>query len=170
MGQIRIGTSGWRYPEWRKDFYPRGLPQRAELGYLASRCNSLEINGTFYSLQRPALFRRWADQVPDDFTFAVKGSRFITHMKKLKDVRTPLANFMASGVLALGAKLGPFLWQFPENIPLDERFEAFFAMLPADTDEASRLARRHDSRVSHRSVLRSRPPPSPARASLMGEN
>ncbi len=153
---IRIGTSGWRYPEWRQDFYPKGLPQRRELEYLAERVNSVEINGSFYSLQRPEYYRRWADQTPDDFLFALKGSRFITHMKKLRDVQVPLANFFASGPLALGQKLGPVLWQFPENMPLDpERFARFFDLLPRDTDEASKLARKHDARVSGRSALKS---------------
>ena len=85
MGQIRIGTSGWRYPEWRGDYYPTGLPQRSELAFLAGRVNSMELNGTFYSLQRPAAFRRWASEVPNDFTFAVKGSRYITHKHRQRE-------------------------------------------------------------------------------------
>src|SRR5687767_632119 len=101
---IRIGTSGWRYPEWRKDFYPEGLPQRLELQYIAQRVSSVEINGSFYSLQRPEYYRRWAEETPPGFLFALKGSRFITHMKKLRDVKLPLANFLASGPLALGEK------------------------------------------------------------------
>jgi uncharacterized protein YecE (DUF72 family) len=153
--QVRIGTSGWRYREWRGDFYPKGLQQRLELQYVSQRVNSVEINGSFYSLQRPELYRRWYGETPDDFVFAVKGSRFITHMKKLNDVRTPLANFMASGVLALGEKLGPFLWQFPERMPMDDRFEKFFKLLPRDTDQASWLARKHDARVTGRSQLKS---------------
>lgn len=156
---IRIGTSGWRYPEWRGDFYPQGLPQRLELQYLAQRVSSVEINGSFYSLQRPEYYRRWAEETPPGFLFAVKGSRFITHMKKLRDVKVPLANFLASGPLALGEKLGPFLWQFPENMPRDlSRFEKFFALLPRDTDAASRLARQHDARVTGRSALKTAHP------------
>ena len=156
---IRIGTSGWRYPEWRKDFYPEGLPQRLELQYIAQRVSTIEINGSFYSLQRPEYYRRWADETPPGFLFALKGSRFITHMKKLNDVRVPLANFFASGPLALGEKLGPLLWQFPENMQRDlQRFERFFELLPRDTDAASKLARQHDARVSGRSALKTTHP------------
>jgi uncharacterized protein YecE (DUF72 family) len=110
---IRIGISGWTYPPWRGNFYPPGLPHRQELRYVAERMNSVEINGSFYALQRRSSFETWAASVPQDFVFAVKGGRFITHMKKLSGVETPLANFFASGVLALDQKLGPFLWQLP---------------------------------------------------------
>jgi uncharacterized protein YecE (DUF72 family) len=149
---VRIGTSGWLYPPWRGVFYPAKLPHRAELAYLASQMNSVEINGTFYSLQRPESFRNWYRQTPDDFVFAVKGARFITHMKKLAGVEAPLANFFASGVLALGDKLGPILWQLPPNLGFDsDRLTAFFAQLPRSTGEASWLARRHDERLKDRS-------------------
>jgi uncharacterized protein YecE (DUF72 family) len=134
-------------------FYPKGLPHRRELEYLSSQLNSVEINGTFYSLQRPDSFRRWHDDTPDDFTFAVKGARFITHMKKLANVDTPLANFFASGVLALRGKLGPLLWQLPPTLGFDaDRLAAFFARLPRSTDEAAWLARRHDERMTGRAV------------------
>jgi uncharacterized protein YecE (DUF72 family) len=159
-GDVRIGTSGWLYPGWRHDpstpnrsFYPPKLPHRAELEYLASKVNSVEINGTFYSLQRVESFRRWHDQTPDDFTFAVKGPRFVTHMKKLAGVETALANFFASGVLALSDKLGPFLWQLPPTLGFDaDRLSAFFAQLPRSTEEAAWLARRHDERMKDRSL------------------
>lgn len=145
---IRVGTSGWRYAPWRGDFYPQGLPQRRELEYASERFDAVEINGTFYSLQRAALFRRWYDQTPSGFRFAVKGGRFITHMKRLSDVETPLANFFASGVLCLADKLGPFLWQFPPNFRFDPgRLETFFDVLPRDTGSAVGLAERHDSRA-----------------------
>src|SRR5690349_18716596 len=111
-GQVRIGISGWRYPGWRGQFYPPGLRQRDELAYAARCFDTVEINGTHYSLQYPDWFARWRDETPGGFVFAVKGSRFVTHMKQLHDVETPLANFFASGVLRLGAKLGPLLWQF----------------------------------------------------------
>jgi uncharacterized protein YecE (DUF72 family) len=151
--QIRIGTSGWLYPPWRGVFYPPKLPHRAELEYLSSKLNSVEINGTFYSLQRPDSFRRWYAQTPEDFTFAIKGPRFITHMKKLSDVETPLANFFASGVLALAEKMGPFLWQLPPTLGFDAgRLEAFFALLPRSTGEAAWLARRHDERMKDRAI------------------
>jgi uncharacterized protein YecE (DUF72 family) len=147
-GRVRVGISGWSYPGWRGDFYPRGLVQRRELAYAAERMSSVEINGSFYSLQRPSSYAAWRDQTPDDFVFAVKGGRFITHMKKLRGVDTALANFFASGVLALGAKLGPFLWQLPENLPYDEeRLADFFARLPRTTGEASALAEHHDDKV-----------------------
>ncbi|MGI8677652.1 MAG: DUF72 domain-containing protein [Jatrophihabitans sp.] len=150
-GRVSVGTSGWLYPPWRGVFYPKGLPHRRELEYLSSRLNSVEINGTFYSLQRPGSFARWREETPDDFTFAVKGARFITHMKKLNDVATPLANFFASGVLALGDKLGPMLWQLPPTLGFDPgRLAAFFALLPRSTDEAAWLARRHDERMTGR--------------------
>src|SRR5215208_2436364 len=115
-GVVRIGISGWRYVPWRGVFYPRGLPQHSELAYAAERMTSIEINGSFYSLQRPENYARWRDATPDDFVFAVKGGRFITHMKKLAGVEAPLANFFASGVFALGDKLGPILWQLPRNL------------------------------------------------------
>jgi uncharacterized protein YecE (DUF72 family) len=150
---VRIGTSGWLYPPWRGEFYPPGLPHRAELEYLSSRLNTVEINGTFYSLQRPESFRRWYAQTPPDFTFAVKGPRFVTHMKKLAAVEVPLANFFASGVLALRDKLGPMLWQLPPTLGFDaERLAAFFALLPRSTGEAAWLARRHDERMKNRAV------------------
>jgi uncharacterized protein YecE (DUF72 family) len=134
-------------------FYPKGLPHRRELEYLSSRLNSVEINGTFYSLQHANSFRRWHDDTPDDFTFAVKGARFITHMKKLAGVETPLANFFASGLLALRGKLGPLLWQLPPTLGFDpDRLAAFFALLPRSTDEAAWLARRHDERMTGRAI------------------
>jgi uncharacterized protein YecE (DUF72 family) len=145
---IRIGISGWRYRGWRGRFYPEGLPQRCELDYASRRMGSIEINGTFYSLQRATYFRRWRTETPDDFVFAVKGSRFVTHMKKLRDVETPLANFFASGLLALGPKLGPILWQFPPNFAFDpERIEKFFRFVPRRQKQAAALAREHDARA-----------------------
>jgi uncharacterized protein YecE (DUF72 family) len=152
---IHIGISGWTYDGWRGVFYPEGLPRRRELEYASRRLGSIEINGSFYSLQRPESYLRWREETPADFVFAVKGSRFITHMKKLRDVATPLANFFASGVLRLGPKLGPILWQFPEAVRFDEeRFAAFLELLPADTVAAAALARRHDHRLEGRSWTR----------------
>jgi uncharacterized protein YecE (DUF72 family) len=143
-----IGISGWTYVPWRGDFYPKGLVQRRELEYAASRLTSIEINGSFYSLQRPTSYAAWAEQTPDDFVFAVKGSRFITHMLKLGDVDVALANFFASGVLALGAKLGPVLWQLPETHRFDaDRLARFFDRLPRTMGEAARLAEGHDDRL-----------------------
>jgi uncharacterized protein YecE (DUF72 family) len=147
-GRVRVGISGWRYAAWRGDFYPAGLPQRRELEYAAEQLTSIEVNGSFYSLQRPSSYATWRDQTPDDFVFAVKGGRFVTHMKRLKDVDVPLANFFASGVLALGPKLGPVLWQLPEKLRLDvDVLNEFFASLPRTTKEAAELATHHDDKV-----------------------
>ena len=148
---IRVGTSGWVYPPWRACFYPAGLAHKRELGYLASRLNSVEINGSFYALQRPSSYLNWAQQTPDDFVFAVKGSRFITHMKRLRDVDEPLATFFASGVLALGPKLGPILWQLPPNFAFDSTtIRQFVAKLPRTTTAAALLAAGHSDRIADR--------------------
>lgn len=153
-GVVRIGVSGWRYPRWRGDFYPNGLPQRRELAYIGERFPTVELNGSFYSLQRPDSYRRWRASVPADFVFAVKGSRYVTHMLRLKNVDQALANFFASGLLALGPQLGPLLWQFPERLRFDaELFEDFLQALPATTGEAQKLARRHDARLDGREWL-----------------
>jgi uncharacterized protein YecE (DUF72 family) len=147
-GQVRIGISGFKYAPWRGIFYPKGLPQADELAFAARHFDSIEINGSFYSLQSPELYSSWYRATPDDFVFSVKGSRFITHLKRLRDFELPLANFFASGPLCLEEKLGPFLWQFPPQLAFDDRFDAFFAALPRDTRAARELAARHDRRVS----------------------
>jgi uncharacterized protein YecE (DUF72 family) len=150
-GSIRVGISGWTYPPWRGVWYPKGLPHRRELAFAAGRLSSIEINGSFYALQRPPSWQAWRAQTPDGFLFSVKGGRFITHMKKLRDVETPLANFFASGLLALGDKLGPLLWQLPPNLGFDAgRMEDFLSMLPRTTIEAARLAEQHDGRLEGR--------------------
>lgn len=157
MREVRIGVSGWRYPAWRGVFYPPGLPHRRELEVVSRRLRSVEINGSFYSLQRPESYMRWAAETPDDFVFAVKGGRFITHAKKLKDCEGPLANFFASGVLALEEKLGPVLWQLPPQLAFDEaRLASFFELLPRTTREAARLARRHDARLKFPAYARTK--------------
>jgi uncharacterized protein YecE (DUF72 family) len=141
---IRVGISGWRYAPWRGVFYPPGLPQRLELAHAAELLTSVEVNGSFYSLQRPSSWRSWSEQVPDDFLFAVKGPRFITHMKKLVDVEAPLGTFLASGVLSLGDKLGPLLWQLPPNLGFHpDRLAAFFDLLPRRTSDAAAFAQAH---------------------------
>ena len=155
MSELRVGISGWTYGGWRGVFYPPDVTQKRELEYASRAMNSIEINGTFYSLQRPSSFQNWYDATPPNFKFAVKGSRFITHMKKLKDVDTALANFFASGLLNLREKLGPVLWQFPPQLAFNEdKFAAFMEMLPKTTSDASRLARKHDERVTGRAVLK----------------
>jgi uncharacterized protein YecE (DUF72 family) len=154
-GKVRIGISGWSYAPWRGKFYPAKLAHRRELAYAAGIFPSIEINGTFYSLQRPESFAKWAAETPEDFVFAVKGPRFITHMRRLTKVRVPLANFWASGVLRLGPKLGPILWQLPPTFQFDaERLEAFFKILPRDTESAAALAHKHDKRLSGRSWMK----------------
>jgi uncharacterized protein YecE (DUF72 family) len=146
--EIRIGISGWTYAPWRGTFFPPDLRQREELSYAARQVASIEINGTFYSLQRPASYAAWYAATPPGFVFAVKGPRYITHIRRLKDVAVPVANFFASGVLRLQEKLGPILWQLPPSLRYDaERLEAFFALLPRDTRAATVLARKHDAKV-----------------------
>jgi uncharacterized protein YecE (DUF72 family) len=152
-GHIRIGLSGWNYPRWRGAFYPRGLRQKDELAYAGRLFDTTEINGTFYSLKRPEHFARWREAVPEGFLFAVKGSRYITHMKKLRDPEAALANFFASGILALEEKLGPLLWQLPERLVFDEeRLDRFMAALPRDSEAAAELARRCDHRLAGRAL------------------
>jgi uncharacterized protein YecE (DUF72 family) len=154
MVNIRIGVSGWRYKPWRGSFYPAGLPQHLELWYASRILSAIEINGSFYSLQRPQYYAEWYDQTPAGFVFAVKGSRFITHMKRLSEIATPLANFFASGVFNLREKLGPILWQFPPNLRYERtRFARFFDLLPQDTSAALRLARKRDYRLRGRARL-----------------
>jgi uncharacterized protein YecE (DUF72 family) len=153
-GTVRIGISGWRYKPWRGSFYPPRLVQKKELAYASGVFDSIEINGTFYSLQRPESFARWAAETPDNFMFAVKAPRYITHIRRLKEVATPLANFWASGILRLGTKLGPILWQFPPNFRFDRKqIEDFFKMLPQDLKSASSLARRCDKRIIKKPAL-----------------
>src|SRR5438067_2311559 len=154
-GTVRIGISGWTYGGWRGSFYPSGLQHSDELSYASRHFDTIEINGTHYSLQRPDSFARWRDETPDGFVFAVKGSRFITHMKQLRDVATPLANFFAQGVLRLEEKLGPLLWQFAPRFRFnEEKLDAFFSLLPRDTEAAAALAERHDHRLADRAWTR----------------
>ncbi len=134
---IRIGISGWRYKPWRGTFYPEDLIQKKELEYASRQFNSIELNGSFYSLHSPEAHQRWYDETPDDFQFSLKGSRYVTHMRRLKEVEVPLANFFAQGLLRLGKKLGPMLWQFPPNFKYDaSRFENFFELLPKSWADA----------------------------------
>ncbi len=149
--EVRIGTSGWNYPHWRNNFYPPGLAQKRQLAYLAEKMTTVELNGSFYSLQRPSSYRQWRASTPAGFVFAVKGGKFITHNKKLLDVRVPLANFLASGPLALEDKLGPFLWQLPPTLRFNpERVEGFFSLLPATVWAAGQLAEECDDRLRTR--------------------
>jgi uncharacterized protein YecE (DUF72 family) len=154
VATIRIGISGWRYKPWRGTFYPRDLPQKAELEYAASLLPVIEINGSFYSLQRPASYASWYGATPDNFVFSVKAPRYITHIRRLKEVKAPIANFLASGLFNLRQKLGPILWQFPPNFRYDhERMARFLDLLPHDTGAAQTLARRRDAFMAGRSRL-----------------
>jgi len=152
-GPFHVGISGWRYPPWRGVFYPPGLAQRRELEYASRSLASVEVNGSFYSLQRPSSYEQWRAQTPAGFVFSVKGPRFVTHMKRLAGVEVPLANFFASGLLALGDRLGPVLWQLPPTLGFDAyRLAAFFALLPRTTRAAAQLASHHDQRLDGRAV------------------
>jgi uncharacterized protein YecE (DUF72 family) len=156
VSDLRVGVSGWTYPEWRGVFYPKGLVHRRELEYVAEKMNSVELNGSFYSLQTPASYKKWAAAVPPDFLFAVKGSKYITHLKKLEGGRVPLANFFGSGVLLLGEKLGPILWQFPPWLRFDpETISNFIDLLPRTTAEAAELARDNTIKVASKAWVES---------------
>lgn len=149
--ETRVGVSGWSYPHWRGPFYPPGLPQKQEFQYACRHFTSLEINASFYALKRPEHYRAWYQNSPPNYVFAVKGGRFITHMKRLREVETPLANFFASGLLLLREKLGPVLWQLPANLTLQpERVRRFLDLLPRSHREAADLAKRHDDRLAGR--------------------
>ncbi|HEU4922457.1 MAG TPA: DUF72 domain-containing protein [Burkholderiales bacterium] len=151
---IRIGISGWRYEPWRRVWYPEGLPQRRELEFCGRHFPTVEINGSFYALQRPQSYEDWYRDTPPGFVFSVKGSRYLTHMLRLTKVEKPLANFFASGIFALREKLGPFLWQFPPMfVYRRDRLERFFSILPRTTQDALALARRRDARMLGRSRL-----------------
>ncbi|SDL42759.1 DUF72 domain-containing protein [Tessaracoccus oleiagri] len=160
-----VGVSGWRYRNWRGDFYPAGLRQRDELRHVGATMTSAEINGSFYSLQRPSSYAAWAAETPDDFVFAVKGGRYITHMKQLREVETPLANFFASGVLALGRRLGPILWQLPPRMAFDaEKVGHFLSLLPRTHGEIAALGHGHDEKLTPERVrLEIAPDASPGR-------
>ena len=150
-GTVRIGISGWTYAPWRGNFYPPGLLQADELSYASRQVETIEINGTFYGLQRPDAFARWYDETPEGFLFAVKAPRFVTHIRRLREIETPLANFFASGVLRLEEKLGPVLWQFPATFRFSaERLHHFLALLPRDTEAAATLAQQHGEWLAER--------------------
>lgn len=155
MGKIYIGISGWRYTPWRGGFYPEGLRQADELGYASRALPSIELNGSFYALQRPESYQQWYDSTPAGFVFSHKGNRYITHTLRLRgDIESALANVFASGVFNLREKLGPFLWQFPPSFVFDaELMEHFLSLLPHDTERAQALARGHEPRMKGRVQL-----------------
>ena len=154
FGDIRVGISGWRYEPWRGVFYPEKLAQRLELQYASSQFDSIELNGSFYSLQRPKNFQQWYSETPNDFVFSVKAPQFITHIRRLKDIEGPIANFLASGLLRLEEKLGPILWQFPPSFAFDaERLASFLALLPRNLNDAAALARKREPFMRGRAAL-----------------
>jgi uncharacterized protein YecE (DUF72 family) len=151
---IRIGISGWRYEGWQGTFYPEGLSQKKELQFASSHFNSIELNGSFYALQKPPSFKSWSDDTPDDFIFSIKAPRFITHIRRLKDCEGPMANFCAQGILRLGKKLGPVLWQLPPSFKFEaELFESFFRLLPHTHKEAANVGANHDRFMNGRTWL-----------------
>jgi len=155
---VRIGLSGWQYDSWRGDFYPAGLAKRRWLEHVGGRFPTVEVNGSFYSLQRPSRYRAWRAAVPADFRFALKGGRYLTHMLRLRRVDTALANFFASGPLELGPTLGPVLWQLPEHVvPTPEVLDAFLALLPTTHAEAAEIAGAHDTKVVEPSTTAEEP-------------
>jgi uncharacterized protein YecE (DUF72 family) len=154
MGKIYIGISGWRYEPWRGVFYPKDLKQDDELAYASRQLPSIELNGSFYALQKPASYAAWYEATPKGFVFSVKGNRFITHTKRLRDIDGPVANVLASGVFNLRDKLGPFLWQFPPNFKFDaDLMEHFLSLLPHDTEEGLARARQHEPRMAGKVAL-----------------
>ncbi len=130
-GRIRIGIGGWVFPEWRANFYPKGLAQKEELSYASRHLTSIEINGTFYGSQKPESFARWHDETPDDFVFTLKGPRFATNRRELKEAGASIERFLTSGVLELKGKLGPINWQLAPTKQFDpEDIAAFLKLLP----------------------------------------
>jgi uncharacterized protein YecE (DUF72 family) len=149
MSDIRIGIGGWTYEPWRGTFYPEKWPQKRELDYAAEHVTAIEINGTYYGSQKPATFASWAKAVPDGFVFALKASRYCTNRKVLAEAGDSIAKFVGQGIVELGDRLGPILWQFMATKTYDpDDFAAFLALLPAEQDG---LALRHAIQVRHES-------------------
>jgi uncharacterized protein YecE (DUF72 family) len=151
---IRVGISGWTYTPWRGVFYPEGLRQADELSFASHQFSTIEVNGSFYSLQQPSSYAAWYRAAPEGFVFSLKGGRYITHIKRLREVRSALANFYASGLFALREKLGPILWQLPPTLRFDAgQLRAFFELLPRNTREMERLAKDHDTFLEGRALV-----------------
>jgi uncharacterized protein YecE (DUF72 family) len=150
-GAIRVGIGGWDYDPWRGTFYPAGLAKARQLEHAARRVTAIEINATFYKLQKPELYARWAAAVPDGFRFAIKGSRFCTNRKVLGEAGEAVARFCGQGLTELGEKLGPILWQLADTKRFDpDEMRAFFALLPRSRDG---VALRHAVEARHESFL-----------------
>lgn len=146
-GRVRVGVGGWTYPPWRGTFYPKGVAQAKELAYASSHLTSIEINATFYRLQSPGSYRKWAAATPEGFVFSVKGPRLVTHRHMLAESGDFLERFFDSGLIELGPRLGPLVWQFPYNKPFDETdFGKFLELLPRELDG---LPLRHAVEIRH---------------------
>lgn len=146
-GRVRVGIGGWSYAPWKTSFYPKGTPARAELAYAATHLTSIEVNGTYYRSQTPATFRKWHDETPDDFVFALKAPRFATNRRVLAEAGESIERFLSSGITELGAKLGPINWQFADSKIFDAAdFAAFLKHLPEKRDG---IALRHALEVRH---------------------
>ncbi len=156
MGQVRVGVGGWTFEPWRGVFYPDKLPQKRELAHMGERLTACEINGTFYSLQKPESYAKWRDETPPGFVFALKGSRYIVNRRELAGAGEALERFLGSGMTELGDKLGPFLWQFAHTKTFDaDDVARFLDLLPAERDGVRlrhALEPRHDSWVDERFV------------------
>jgi uncharacterized protein YecE (DUF72 family) len=134
-GMIRVGIGGWVFEPWRREFYPKGLPQARELEYASRKVTTIEINATFYRTQKPDSFRKWAAETPDDFVFSLKGPQFATNRRVLAEAGPAIERFFASGLLELKSKLGPVLWQMAPTKKFDPAdFAAFLALLPPELD------------------------------------
>lgn len=145
-GTVRVGIGGWTFPPWRGTFYPAGLPHARELEHASRQVTTIEINGTFYGSQKPETFAAWRDAAPDGFVFSVKASRYATNRRDLAGAGESVGRFLAGGVLELGAKLGPILWQFPHTRRFGPEFEAFLDLLP---DRHDGVALRHVVEARH---------------------
>lgn len=145
--------SGWTFPGWKGRFYPKGLSAKKELEFASRQVTSIEVNGTFYRVLAPKSFESWYQMVPPDFVFSLKAPKFVTHVRRGKDVDSGVANFLASGIFLLKEKLGPILWQFPPNVMLkDDRFDKFAALLPKDVAQAEKLAQNHSEWLNGKAV------------------
>jgi uncharacterized protein YecE (DUF72 family) len=151
QGHVRVGIGGWNYEPWRETFYPPGTPQSGELEYASRQVTAIEINGTYYRLQKPAVYAKWRDATPDAFVFSLKAPRFIVQRKELAGAGPGIERFVASGIAELGAKLGPLLWQFEPWRHFDAAdFGAFLEILPR---AAGGLTLRHVVEARHKSFL-----------------
>ena len=133
-GTIRVGIGGWTFPPWRGTFYPPGLPHARELEHASRQVTTIEINGTFYGAQKPSSFAAWRDTAPDGFVFSLKASRYCTNRRDLGAAGESVERFLGGGMMELGPKLGPILWQFPHTRRFEPEFAAFLDLLPPARD------------------------------------